>query len=116
MELGILVMIVIILVALAVVFAVMYFGSQHDPHTAIRSVESSRSVQTLITQEEERVKAMEARQKAEEEAQKAAEKAQEMQSDESPVTSQLGDEDERAKRREAALARKAARQAQRTTE
>jgi ABC-type bacteriocin/lantibiotic exporter with double-glycine peptidase domain len=87
MELGILVMIIIIFVALAVVFAVMYFGSQHDSHTSIRSVESSRSVQTLKTQEIERAKMMEARQRTEENA-----------------ASKLGDDEE-------ALAQKAARQA-----
>ncbi|PJF21706.1 MAG: hypothetical protein CUN56_09680 [Phototrophicales bacterium] len=51
MSLGIFVMLVIILITLLVVGAVMYFGSQHDPHTNVRSVESSRAVQTLIEQQ-----------------------------------------------------------------
>lgn len=50
MGLGIFIMIIIIVIALLVVGMVSYYGSQHDPHTSIRSVESSKSVQTLMKQ------------------------------------------------------------------
>lgn len=46
------VMLFIILSMLALMGAVIYFGAQHDPHTNIRSEESSRAVQTLREQRE----------------------------------------------------------------
>lgn len=52
MGLGIFVMAIIILITLFVVGAVLYYGVQHDPHTSIRSVESSRAVQQLQHQAE----------------------------------------------------------------
>ena len=52
MELGLWVMIVIIALDLVIVAAVIHWGSKHDTHTSIRSVESSRAVQTLLAQHE----------------------------------------------------------------
>jgi len=51
-EFGTWVMLFIILMMLFVMGSVMFFGSQHDPHTNIRSAESSRAVQTLREQDE----------------------------------------------------------------
>ena len=50
MVLAVLVMIILILVCLGVIAAVMFYGSQHDSHTAIRRAESSRAVQTISEQ------------------------------------------------------------------
>lgn len=52
MDLGLVVMGIIILINLVIVGAVMHFGTKHDTHTSIRSVESSRAVQTLLAQNE----------------------------------------------------------------
>jgi hypothetical protein len=52
MELGLWVMGLIIAIDLVIVAAILHWGSKHDTHTSIRSVESSRAVQTLIAQRE----------------------------------------------------------------
>lgn len=39
------IMLIIIVLTLAVVVAVLWYGVKHDPHTSIRSPESSRAVQ-----------------------------------------------------------------------
>ncbi len=50
MGLAVFVMIILILVCLGMIAGVMFYGSQHDSHTAIRCAESSRAVQTLSEQ------------------------------------------------------------------
>lgn len=110
MGLGIFVMVIIILINLAVVAAVMYYGAQHDPHTDIRSPESSRSVQTLVMQAEKRAQRLEELANQQRTAQLDTGAA--AQQGAGAVSNQLGDEEARAKRRAEALARKAARQAQ----
>jgi hypothetical protein len=52
MELGFWVMGLIIVIDLVIVAGILHWGSKHDTHTSIRSVESSRAVQTLLAQRE----------------------------------------------------------------
>jgi hypothetical protein len=52
MDLGLWVMGLIIAIDLVIVAAILHWGSKHDTHTSIRSVESSRAVQTLLAQRE----------------------------------------------------------------
>ncbi len=110
MTLGIAVMGIIILITLAVMLAVMYFGSQHDPHNEIRSAESSRSVQVLQQQAAAAVHKYQSAPVGVAAAISASGEVIAGNSEEDP--SQLGDDETRNKRREAALARKAARQQQ----
>ncbi|GAB4515570.1 MAG: hypothetical protein OHK0046_19310 [Anaerolineae bacterium] len=116
MELGLLILALIIVLDLAAMYFVMNMGSKHDSHTEIRSPESSRAVQLLMKQDEL------ARQRRE----KAAQPAGEMpggtvdapamsKSAGTAASSPLGSDEDKAKRREAALARKAARQGSTTT-
>jgi hypothetical protein len=109
MGLGILIMWIIIIITLAVVGAVLYYGVQHDPHTSIRSVESSQAVEQLNTQAAAAQRKLQAMQPAKEEA-PANDAPEEKKADAKESASQLGDDEARRKRREAALARKAARQ------
>jgi uncharacterized membrane protein len=44
------IMIIIIVIALVVMAAVLWFGIKHDPHNSIRSPESSRAVQIVQKQ------------------------------------------------------------------
>ncbi|MFW5692226.1 MAG: hypothetical protein ACOCX3_02620 [Chloroflexota bacterium] len=104
-------MTIIILLTLVVVGAVLYYGIQHDPHTSIRSVESSRSVQTLQAQATAAARKLEAQvqqKRSQGETSDADEDEDEKKA--GAVAAQLGDEEAKRKRREAALARKAARQ------
>lgn len=52
MEMGLWVMGLIIAIDLVLVVGVLHWGTKHDTHTSIRSVESSRAVQTLLAQRE----------------------------------------------------------------
>jgi hypothetical protein len=52
MEMGLWVMGLIIAIDLVLVVGVLHWGTKHDAHTSIRSVESSRAVQTLLAQRE----------------------------------------------------------------
>lgn len=61
-----LVMHFIIVMMLVVMGSVMFFGSQHDPHTNVRSVESSRAVQTLREQDERASKKLQSKTEGEE--------------------------------------------------
>lgn len=111
MELGLLVMVVIIITTVVVMGSVMFFGLKHDPHMDVRSPESSRAVQILQTQNNA-----------------AAQKLAQIQTEAQLVTesatggvsnvgaSALGSDDEKAARKAAALARKAAKQGSTTTE
>jgi cell fate (sporulation/competence/biofilm development) regulator YlbF (YheA/YmcA/DUF963 family) len=78
------VLILIIILNILVVGAVMYFGSQHDPHQSVRSVESSQAIKHITEQRENAIhraeelremmrQAEEAKRKAEEEARLQAE-------------------------------------------
>jgi membrane protein involved in colicin uptake len=78
------VLILIIILNILVVGAVMYFGSQHDPHQSVRSVESSQAIKHITEQRENAIhraeelremmrQAEEAKRKAEEEAKRIAE-------------------------------------------
>jgi uncharacterized protein HemX len=77
------VLILIIILNILVVGAVMYFGSQHDPHQSVRSVESSQAIKHIMEQRENAIhraeelremmrQAEEAKRKAEEEAKRKA--------------------------------------------
>ncbi len=118
MEFGIVVLGIIIILDLVAVYYVFKIGIQHDAHTEIRSADSSHAVMVL-------------KQRAEEYNQKLAARDAALKSSttlgggsstdadstaEGSVSNQLGDEEERQKRREAALKRKAERQATRTTQ
>lgn len=46
------IMLIIIVIAIIVVSTVLWFGIKHDPHTSIRSPESSRAVQIVQKQAE----------------------------------------------------------------
>ncbi|TVR21276.1 MAG: hypothetical protein EA396_08490 [Anaerolineaceae bacterium] len=52
MEFANFIMLVITIIALIVVIAVLWYGIQHDPHTSIRSPESSRAAQMVQKQAE----------------------------------------------------------------
>lgn len=136
MSLSIIILAVIIIIDLIVVAAVLNWGAKHDSHTDIRSSEASKAVQQLQTQakvaeEKQRTReaaALAAQQLAQADTQGAleapssagaAEKeaaAQSAAAAEADVKAALGDEEAKRKRREAALARKAARATSRQTE
>ena len=105
MELGLLVMMIIIAITIIVMGAVMYYGLKHDPHMDVRSPESSRAVQILQGMNEAA-------------SRKLAEKSSSEQLATETVggntaqtgASALGSDEEKAARKAAALARKAARQ------
>lgn len=112
MELGLLVMVIIILTTIVVMGAVMFYGLKHDPHMDVRSPESSRAVQILQTQNNAA-------------AQKLAQIQTETQLATESATgggasnvgaSALGSDEEKAARKAAALARKAAKQGSTTTD
>ncbi len=46
------IMVIIIVIAIIVVTSVLWYGVKHDPHTSIRSPESSRAVQVMQKQAE----------------------------------------------------------------
>jgi uncharacterized membrane protein len=46
------IMAIIIMIAIIVVASVLWYGIKHDPHTSIRSPESSRAVQIVQKQAE----------------------------------------------------------------
>lgn len=46
------IMAIIIIIAIAVVASVLWYGIKHDPHTSIQSPESSRAVQIMQKQAE----------------------------------------------------------------
>lgn len=50
MTFGWLIMLIIIAIAAVVVVMVFIYGTKHDPHTEMRSAESSKAVQTLKQQ------------------------------------------------------------------
>lgn len=52
MEFANFIMLIITIITLAVVGAVLWYGIQHDPHTSIRSPESSRAAQIVQKQAE----------------------------------------------------------------
>jgi hypothetical protein len=106
MDLGIVVMITIIGITILVIGLVMFYGLKHDPHMDVRSPESSRSVQLLQAQNVAAMKKLEAMQT---QAQLATETATDK-----PLAgaSALGSDEEKAARKAAALARKAAKQQQ----
>ncbi len=108
MELGIVILGIIVIVDLIIVIAVLNWGSKHDSHSEIRSAESSRAVQLLLERHEKAQKKLAALQA--EEAPQATEDTPEKISKKAGKASPLGDEEEKARRREAALARKDARQ------
>lgn len=105
MSLGIFVMLIIIGITIAVMLAVMYYGLKHDPHMDIRSAESSKSVDLLNEQNKKRLQKLQAMQTQQQLATETAGDAPK-----SAGTSALGGDDERAARKAAALARKAAKQ------
>ena len=117
MEFGIVVLGVIIVLDLVAVFYVFRIGVQHDAHTEIRSSESSQAVMTLRRRAEEYNQKLAKREAAQNQLTSSASGSgtQDADAQESEVSNQLGDEDERQKRREAALKRKAERQASRVT-
>lgn len=126
MELGIIVLGIIIIADLIAMYFVFRVGTQHDAHHSIRTADSSASVKELYRREEERQAKVAMRDAALAEKQKAeAAKAeaeaktddateQQADTDGNQVSDALGDEEARRKRREAALKRKAERQAART--
>ncbi|GEM_PF-1711341 len=110
MDLGIVVMITIIGITIVVIGSVMFYGLKHDPHMDVRSPESSRSVQILQAQNIAAMKKLEAMQT---QAQLATETATDTPTDTPQVSaSVLGSDEEKAARKAAALARKAAKQQQ----
>jgi len=122
MDLGIAVLLVIIIIDLIAVYYVFRIGVQHDPHHAQRDADSAESVKLLRQREEDRQAKVAARdaalaaqvtassESADGEGAKSAESGADT---ENKVSSALGDEEARRKRREEALKRKAARQAAR---
>ena len=104
MDLGLLVMAIIIGITIAVIASVMFYGLKHDPHMDVRSPESSRSVQILQTQNAAAMKKLA-------EMQMATVSATEVTTDATASGgSALGSDEEKAARKAAALARKAAKQ------
>lgn len=118
MEFGIVVLGIIIILDLVAVYYVFRIGVQHDAHTEIRSADSSHSVMVLKQRAEEYNQKIAARDAAlkSSTALGSGSSADAESTAEGSVSNQLGDEEERQKRREAALKRKAERQATRTTQ
>ncbi len=104
MELGLLVMMIIIAITVIVMGAVMYYGLKHDPHTDIRSPESSRAVQILQGMNEAASRKLAEKSSSEKLATETAGNTAKT------GASALGSDEEKAARKAAALARKAARQ------
>lgn len=104
MTLGVFAVILLVVINTALMVGVMYVGSKHDAHTSIRSVESSKAAQLMAEGNQAMAASLEARMTSAQETAKSGKKAE-------AGASILGDEDEKAKRRAAALARKQARQA-----
>lgn len=109
MGLGLFVMGIIILITLIVVGAVLYYGIQEDPHTEIRETDESDAVKTLSAQAEAAARKLQALGDGSSGA-SSQEAAGESGGKQEGDSLGLGDEETKRKRREAALARKAARQ------
>lgn len=103
MELGLLVMMIIIAITVMVIGAVMYYGLKHDPHMDIRSPESSRAVQILNSMNEAASRKLSEKKTSEQVVAETTSKTVKS-------GSVLGSDEEKAARKAAALARKAARQ------
>lgn len=98
-------MLIIIGITIMVMMAVMYYGLKHDSHMDIHTAESSKSVDALRKQNEKRLQKLQAMQSQQQLVTETVGDAPK-----SAGTSALGSEDERAARKAAALARKAAKQ------
>ena len=117
MEFGIFILGIIIVLDLIAVYFVFRIGVQHDAHTEIRSADSSQAVMMLRREAEDYNEKLAKRDAAQKHLTSGDDNGS---TDDAPgleseVSNQLGDEDERQKRREAALKRKAERQASRVT-